>query len=281
MKILELDNQASKELTKPLSVKNLISGVELSFGSTGPDVKLFQKALDSVGITPGPIDGKFGRQTKAATIVFQNSVNIEPDGIAGRDTFTELQKMLDGKKEKPAVPKADTVKPVKVKDLPNPNNAKAIYEKFLDAGFNEVQSAAWVGCISGESANNPNAIGPEVNRKTGERYNSYGLCQWNKGRFKNLQKYAKSKTGNPDGWKNNVDLQVDFVMWELDNWDSVMGNSTNPATSIKPHTDNLEKTLYNLIAHFEKPANKDLAFKQRLPYAKAALNHFGTTDLSQ
>jgi multidrug efflux pump subunit AcrA (membrane-fusion protein) len=47
--------------------------------------------------------------------VFQNSVNIEPDGIAGRETFTELQKMLDGNKEKPVVPKADTVKKVKVK----------------------------------------------------------------------------------------------------------------------------------------------------------------------
>ncbi len=276
MYLFELDSSVDKEI---INLKPLINQTILEFGSTGDDVKLFQRALQSIGITPGPIDGKFGRQTKAATIVFQNSVYIEPDGIAGPITLKKLQNVLNGKTKLKVIPKSD-LSDIKIKDIPNPQNAKSIFEKFKDNGFNDIQSAAWVGCISGESGNNPNAIGPEVNKKTGEKYNSYGLCQWNKGRFKNLQKFAKSKTGNSSGWRNNLELQIDFVMWELDNWDQVMGSSAvDPLASIKPHTNNLEKTLYNLIAHFEKPANKDLALKQRLPYAKSALSNFGSTDI--
>jgi peptidoglycan hydrolase-like protein with peptidoglycan-binding domain len=275
MRLFELDTRADKDI---INLKPLINRDVIEFGVEGSNVKLYQRALQSVGITPGPIDGKFGRQTKAATIVFQNSVHIEPDGIAGPKTLRNLQDVLDGKRELKIAPKSDD-STIKVKDLPNPENAKTIFEKFKDEGFNDIQSAAWVGCITGESGNNPNAVGPEINKKTGERYNSYGLCQWNKGRFKNLQKFAKDKTGNPNGWRNNVSLQVDFVMWELDNWSNIMGSSTNPLSSITAHTNNLEKTLYNLIANFEKPANKELAFKKRLPYAKSALSNFGSVDI--
>lgn len=275
MKLFELDIKADKEI---INLRSIISAI-LEFGDEGNNVKLYQRALQSVGITPGPIDGKFGRQTKAATIVFQNSVHIEPDGIAGPVTLNHLQDVINGNRELKVAPKPDESK-IKVKDIPNAENARNIFEKFKDAGFNDIQSAAWVGCISGESANNPNAIGPEVNKKTGERYNSYGLCQWNKGRFTNLQKFAKSKTGNSSGWRNNVNLQVDYIMWELENWDKVMGSyATDPLNSIQPHTNNLEKTLYNLIAHFEKPANKESAYKKRLPYAKSALSNFGSTDI--
>ena len=275
MRLFELDTRADKDI---IDLRSLINTTILEFGSDGPDVKLYQRALQSVGITPGPIDGKFGRQTKAATIVFQNSVRIEPDGVAGPKTLKSLQDIIDGKRDLKVAPKPDTSK-IKVKDIPNPENAKKIFEKFKDEGFNDIQSAAWVGCITGESANNPNAVGPEINKKTGEKYYSYGLCQWNKGRFKNLQKFAKSKTGNSDGWKNNVNLQVDYVMWELDNWGDIMRSSTNPLSMITPHGNSLEKTLYNLIAHFEKPANKESAFKTRLPYARSALSNFGSADI--
>jgi len=278
MKIFELNNEIEKSTEKIINLKSI--NTILEFESRGKEVKMLQQALQSVGITPGPIDGKFGRQTKAATIVFQNSVQIEPDGIAGPETLGQLQAVLDGKRKLTVTTKSKAPE-VKVKNLPNPNNAKEIFEKFKDAGFNDVQSAAWVGCISGESSNNPNAVGSEMNKRTGEKYYSYGLCQWNKGRFKNLQKFAKSKTGNSDGWKSNIDLQVDYVLWELDNWDKVMGaSSVDPSNAIKPHEADLEKTLYKLIAHFEKPADNQSAFRQRLPYAKAALDHFGTTDLT-
>ena len=279
MKIFELDSEIEKSPSKNINVKSI--NTILQFGSRGKEVKALQQALQSVGITPGPIDGKFGRQTKAATIVFQNSVQIEPDGIAGPETLGQLQSVIDGKRKLTVAPGKSKPSEVKIKNLPNPGNAKEIFEKFKDAGFNDIQSAAWVGCITGESHNNPNAVGAEMNKRTGEKYYSYGLCQWNKGRFKNLQKFSKSKTGSTDGWKNNVELQVDFVLWELDNWDKVMGaSSIDPSNAIKPHENDLEKTLYKLIAHFEKPADNQAAFRQRLPFAKAALDHFGTIDLT-
>lgn len=275
MKIFELDKKVDKEI---INLKPLATSTILEFGSTGNEVKLLQRALQSVGITPGPIDGIFGRQTKAATIVFQNSVNIDPDGIAGPITLRNLQDVLDGKKQLDI--KDNKSKDIKVKDLPNPQNAKTIFEEFLNNGFNDVQAAAWVGCISGESGNNPNAVGDEYNRKTGETYKSYGLCQWNKDRYKNLQKFAKAKTGNSTGWRNNISLQIDYAMWELNNWDKVMGsNAVDPLVSIKPHENNLEKTLYNLIAHFEKPRSNEAAFRQRLPYARSAFSNFGTKDI--
>lgn len=276
MHIFEIDSKTDKEI---IDLKSLINSSILEFGSEGPEVELYQRALQSIGVTPGPIDGKFGRQTKAATIVFQNSVYIEPDGIAGPITLKKLQNVISGKGKLKVIPKSDLTD-IKIKDIPNPQNAKSIFLKFKDNGFNDIQAAAWVGCISGESANNPNAMGPEINKKTGEKYYSYGLCQWNKGRFKNLQKFAKSKTGNATGWRNNIELQVDYAMWELENWDKIMGSgAVDPLNSIRPHVNNLEKTLYNLIAHFEKPANKELAFRQRLPYAKSALSNFGSIDI--
>lgn len=280
MRIIELDNSLMN-INKTTPVKKLNKTLTLEFGSTGPDVKNLQQALQSLGITPGPLDGKYGRQTKAAVIVFQNSVRIEPDGIAGPITLKSLQDVLDGEKEltvKPTSSKPTDIK-IKPKNIPNPVNAEKIFEKFKQEGFNDIQSAAWVGCISGESGNNPNATGKEVNRKTGEQYLSHGLCQWNKGRFKNLQKFARNKTGNSNGWKSNISIQIDFVLWELDNWESIMGNSVNPLKLLKQSENSLEKSLHNLIAHFEKPASIEKAFRERLPYAKSALSNFGETDI--
>lgn len=276
MKIFEIDSKTDKEI---INLQKLINSSVLAFGSIGDEVRLLQRALQSIGITPGPIDGKFGRQTKSATVVFQNSVGIEPDGIAGPVTLKKLQDVLDGKKSIKTVTEPSK-KDIKIKDLPNAQNAEQIFNNFVAKGFNDIQAAAWVGCITGESANNPNAVGPEFNKKTGERYNSYGLCQWNKGRFTRLQKFAKQKTGSASGWRNNIDLQIDYVMYELENWDSIMGSSAvDPSTAIKPYQNNLEKTLFNLIKHYEKPASTELAFKQRLPYAKSALSNFGSTDI--
>lgn len=280
VRIIELDNSLMK-VDKAVTTKKLNTNLTLEFGSTGPDVKNLQQALQSLGITPGPLDGKYGRQTKAAVIVFQNSVRIEPDGIAGPITLRSLQDVLNGNKDLKVSPTSNKTTDIKIKpkDIPNSANAEKIFEKFKEQGFNDIQSAAWVGCISGESGNNPNATGKEVNKKTGEQYLSHGLCQWNKGRFKNLQKFSRNKTGNSNGWKNNINLQIDFVLWELDNWENVMGRSINPLRLLKQSENSLEKSLYNLIAHFEKPASNEKAFKERLPYAKSALSNFGQTDI--
>jgi len=61
----------------------LATGV-LRLGMAGPAVAQLQSAL---GI---PVDGLFGRQTKAAVIAFQRSCGLAVDGIAGPQTLSAL-----------------------------------------------------------------------------------------------------------------------------------------------------------------------------------------------
>lgn len=56
-------------------------------GAQGPQVWDLQTALrDCYRINPGPADGKYGPQTKAAVAAFQRSVGIADDGIYGPRT---------------------------------------------------------------------------------------------------------------------------------------------------------------------------------------------------
>ena len=43
----------------------------IHMGSTGPEVKLAQEALQKRGYNPGPIDGLFGPQTRHAVLRYQ------------------------------------------------------------------------------------------------------------------------------------------------------------------------------------------------------------------
>ena len=55
--------------------------------STGDDVKTWQGFLVAKSFDPGPVDGKFGSKTAAATKAFQIANNLTADGIAGPQTF--------------------------------------------------------------------------------------------------------------------------------------------------------------------------------------------------
>ena len=50
-----------------------------------------QLALKKAGFYDGPIDGKVGGKTRKAIADFQKSRNLNPDGIVGRKTWSELQ----------------------------------------------------------------------------------------------------------------------------------------------------------------------------------------------
>ena len=63
-------------------------------GSTGDAVKKVQEMLDTVGFSPGSIDGIFGPKTEAAVRAFQESVKIAVDGIVGPDTTGALKDAL-------------------------------------------------------------------------------------------------------------------------------------------------------------------------------------------
>lgn len=76
-----------------ISVKNL------SYGSSGEDVKKLQNALNSVGYSLD-VDGQFGPKTQAAVKDYQSKNNLTVDGIAGEKTWGSLNsKLSSGKKE--------------------------------------------------------------------------------------------------------------------------------------------------------------------------------------
>jgi peptidoglycan hydrolase-like protein with peptidoglycan-binding domain len=50
----------------------------IHMGSTGPEVKLAQEALQKRGYNPGPIDGLFGPQTRHAVLRYQTDRTTDP-----------------------------------------------------------------------------------------------------------------------------------------------------------------------------------------------------------
>ena len=67
----------------------------LKQGSSGPTVRKLQRKLKKLGFNPGPIDGIFGKKTRAALIRFQKSRRLIADGIAGPRTLAALNLKID------------------------------------------------------------------------------------------------------------------------------------------------------------------------------------------
>ena len=63
----------------------------VSNNSRGGAVSELQQALADAGFDPGPIDGDFGPQTRAAVVAFQQARGLEVDGVAGPQTWGALQ----------------------------------------------------------------------------------------------------------------------------------------------------------------------------------------------
>ena len=62
--------------------------------ATAADV---QKALKTAGYYDGPVDGKIGSKSKKAIEAFQKDRNLGSDGIVGKKTWAELQKVSEKK----------------------------------------------------------------------------------------------------------------------------------------------------------------------------------------
>lgn len=62
-----------------------VSGV-LRSGDTGREVARLQEILSSFGYSVGPVDGIFGRLTRAAVRSFQGDLGVTIDGLVGPDT---------------------------------------------------------------------------------------------------------------------------------------------------------------------------------------------------
>lgn len=66
----------------------------LKLGSSGNDVKTLQSELVQLGYPVGPIDGKFGPETKIAVQDFQGNAQLATDGIVGPLTEGALSNAL-------------------------------------------------------------------------------------------------------------------------------------------------------------------------------------------
>jgi Putative peptidoglycan binding domain len=62
----------------------------LKLGASGELVALLQQTLTDLGFDPGPVDGLFGHQTKAAVAEYQAAAGLLVDGIAGGQTLDSL-----------------------------------------------------------------------------------------------------------------------------------------------------------------------------------------------
>lgn len=54
------------------------------------DIEKAQRMLSDAGFDPGPIDGKPGPMTQAATRQYQQSRGLEVDGLIGQKTWSKL-----------------------------------------------------------------------------------------------------------------------------------------------------------------------------------------------
>jgi peptidoglycan hydrolase-like protein with peptidoglycan-binding domain len=63
----------------------------VSTNSRGSAVSDLQQALADAGFNPGPIDGSFGPQTRAAVIRFQQAKGLVADGVVGPKTWAALR----------------------------------------------------------------------------------------------------------------------------------------------------------------------------------------------
>lgn len=72
------------------TVSSAASRPLLANGARGPEVAALQQKLARLGFDPGPVDGKFGPQTQAAVIAFQQERHLAVDGIVGPETWGAL-----------------------------------------------------------------------------------------------------------------------------------------------------------------------------------------------
>ena len=68
----------------------------LSPGATGDQVKVLQRALNSLGFSVGKVDGDYGQATQIAVERFQVSKGLAEDGVVGQQTLNALQQALAG-----------------------------------------------------------------------------------------------------------------------------------------------------------------------------------------
>jgi peptidoglycan hydrolase-like protein with peptidoglycan-binding domain len=66
----------------------------LKLGDRGAQVRILQRALASLGYSPGAIDGRYGPSTQRALARFQHAAKLTADGIVGPKTLAALARAV-------------------------------------------------------------------------------------------------------------------------------------------------------------------------------------------
>lgn len=99
----------------------------LQVGASGPHVEALQKQLAALGFDPGPLDGVFGEKTEKAVFAFQESRELDADGIAGPQTMAALSLQ------------APPIQPAKALGLAPDVTVDLVAEMFPDAPINNIK----------------------------------------------------------------------------------------------------------------------------------------------
>jgi hypothetical protein len=87
----------AKTTTTPATGTGTITigeGEKLETGSTGAEVEAVQQALTTLGLDPGPVDGKYGASTAEAVKQFQQAHGLDADGVVGPATAQAINQAL-------------------------------------------------------------------------------------------------------------------------------------------------------------------------------------------
>jgi Putative peptidoglycan binding domain len=89
-----LPRQTAPTTTPSTTPTLAVPAATLKLGDNGNAVKELQRALRSLGLAVGTIDGVFGASTKRALMAFQTAHHLSPDGVLGPATRARLLNAL-------------------------------------------------------------------------------------------------------------------------------------------------------------------------------------------
>ena len=143
-------------------------------------------------------------------------------------------------------PLKDTKKITSIRRVSNQNN-NFIIDYFVDKGLTRTQAKGIYGNIMQESGGNIKAVSTDGN-------NSYGLAQWTGER--------KQRLFSMYGTNPNINQQLDFLWWELNN------THKDALLSLKKTTTVSQATKV-FMDKFERPHKSYANFNRRLKYANS------------
>ncbi len=83
--------------TQPASTPIRVPASTLKLGDKGGQVTILQRALKSLGYSPGAIDGQYGPSTQHAVASFQRAAKLTADGILGPKTLAALAQAVSAR----------------------------------------------------------------------------------------------------------------------------------------------------------------------------------------